>query len=635
MGIIKGYWKSKGKIPQGKEENRILHTEPPEGDYVAVYQEGKIARIDIDDFSHKTGDIEEPIKGKPRSEVVLNYLDFYGYKYSGIRTEHGVHVIMNLPDSFEIPSNRSNWYCALGIKIEVHVTKVFEPMVVNGIQRTFFKGGFDSVVDRLPPALFPLQKSKEKPFRMVFESGDRNNHFSEYAFHLVNAGLTADAVKEVIESINKFILEEPLSDSEIETILRPETMEKLMNIEEQQKNGSASPEVFKKFLKSLGMSIRYNELLNIVEYENIPSESEFQNITDVQNVMPIKLMYEFRKFTKKQNITKHQVIDLILLEADTHTYNPVKEFLQSAEWDGEDRFPELFEILGVTDEVQKSLVRKWFYQTAGMPFNTMEQPFQAEGVLILQGQEGAGKTRFFQQLAVNPMWFSSLDKELTTKNKDILIQMLSVWIAEIGEVDRTFKANKSDVKSFITSRDDTIRKPYRMEQVKKARTTSFCGTTNKTTFLNEDTGARRWWVIPVNKKIVLGDFAKKENLLQFWSQCFHEYQMNPNCFRLTDDEMKVLKERNRDSMEMLPAEEELRNRLDFEAPETDWNWITASALKNLPEYDVERYDVRQIGQALNSISQDEKRIKQKRTNKGRLWFIPPAVSMTDRFRNKV
>ena len=249
-------------------------------------------------------------------------------------------------------------------------------------------------------------------------------------------------------------------------------MEKLKDIEEQQKNGSASPEVFRKFLKSLGMSIKYNELLNIVEYENIPNEAEYQSITDVQNVMPIKLMYEFRKFTGKQNITKHQMIDLILLEADTHTYNPVKKFLQSAEWDGKDRFPELFEILGVTDEMQKSFIRKWFYQTAGMPFNTMEQPFQAEGVLILQGAEGIGKTRFFQQLAVNPMWFSSLDKELTTKNKDILIQMLSVWIAEIGEVDRTFKANKSDVKSFITSRDDTIRKPYRMEQVKKARTTS-------------------------------------------------------------------------------------------------------------------------------------------------------------------
>ena len=635
MRLIEGYWKSHGKVPDGKEEDRILLSVPPDsGDYVAKYRKDIVVRIDIDDYDHKTGILVDAVKGKPRSEAVLQYLNDNGYKYVSIKTEHGIHIIMLKPEEVEIKSNKLNWYCVLGIKLEAHVTNIHEPIVVNGVKRQIITGSLeDADIDCLAPALIPIQKSKEKPFSMEFETGDRNNHLSEYAFYLSKFGLQADHIKEVIESINHYIMEDPLPNSEIETILRPETMEKLKDIEEQTKNGAVSPEVFRKFLKSLGMTIKYNELLNIVEYENIPATSDYQDITDIQNVMPIKLMYEFRKFTGKKNITKHQIIDLVLLEADTHTYNPVKDFLKSSKWDGKDRFPELFKVLGVTDELQKSIIRKWFYQTAGMPFNSMEQPFQAEGVLILQGAEGIGKTRFFQQLAVNQMWFSSLDKELTTKNKDIMIQMLSVWIAEIGEVDRTFKANKSDVKSFITSRDDTIRRPYRMEQVKKARTTSFCGTTNKTTFLNDDTGARRWWVIPVKQKIVLGDFAKKENLIQFWSQCYHEYCMNPNCFRLTDDEMSALKEINRESMELLPSEEELRNRFDFDAPEKKWNWVTASALKNLPEYDVERYDVRRIGQALSSISQDDNRIRYKRSKTGRKWFIPPAIMMTDRFRN--
>ena len=637
MRLIKGYWKSHGKIPDGKEESRVLLQEPPKNhDYVAVYQDSLVIRFDIDDYDHKTGEITDPIKGRPRSEAVLQYLDDHNYQYVAIRTEHGVHIVMYRPEWFRIDSNRLNWFSAMGIKLEAHVTKVFEPLRVNGIERKFIKGSLtDAVIDQSAPALLPIQKGREKPFLLEFQQGDRNNHFSEYAFHLSRSGFQADDIKEVIQAINTYVLEDSLPESEIETILRPETMEKLMDIEEQQRNGSVSPEVFNKFLKSLGMSIRYNELLNIVEYENIPKEAEYQEITDIQNVMPIKLMYEFRKFTGKHNITKHQVIDLILLEADTHTYNPVKQFLQSAEWDGKDRFPDLFGILGVTDELQKSFIKKWFYQTAGIPFNNMENPFQAEGVLILQGAEGIGKTRFFQQVAVNPLWFSSLDKELTTKNKDILIQMLSVWIAEIGEVDRTFKANKSDVKSFITSRDDTIRKPYRMEQVKKARTTSFCGTTNKTTFLNGDTGSRRWWVIPVKEKIVLGDFAKKENLLQFWSQCYQAYCSDHNCFRLTESELEQLQEINKESMELLPAEEELRNRFDFEAPETEWHWTTASALKNLPEYDVEKYDVRQIGQALTAIQQDDSRIKKKRTKAGQNYYVPPAIRNTDRYRNKI
>ena len=91
--MIQGYWKSNGKIPTGKEDDRILLPAPPEaGDYVAVYKEGRFARIDVDDFSHQTGEIEEPIHGSPRSEAVLKYLNKHGYKYNAIRTEHGVHI---------------------------------------------------------------------------------------------------------------------------------------------------------------------------------------------------------------------------------------------------------------------------------------------------------------------------------------------------------------------------------------------------------------------------------------------------------------------------------------------------------------------------------------------------------------
>ena len=71
MSLIKGYWLSNGKKPIYKEENRKLYQEPPEAhDYVAVYKENKIVRIDIDDYSHKTGAIDEPIRGKPRSEAI-------------------------------------------------------------------------------------------------------------------------------------------------------------------------------------------------------------------------------------------------------------------------------------------------------------------------------------------------------------------------------------------------------------------------------------------------------------------------------------------------------------------------------------------------------------------------------------
>ena len=630
------YVRFKDKHPADYKENRIYTDKPDPSwkSYGVKYPVGYF-KLDVDDYNHKTEAIEEPIHEEPRSEFILQKLHDQGIYPPYLITPHGKQFIFRCRSEME-HKTKPPWISAINIKCEWKFPESDDhiPLMVNGIERKLIDA--DKDVPVCPKWLIWIQKSRNKPINLNFEKGDRTNPLGAYVLWLTSKkGFTQEEAFQVIEIINESFDDPIPCDLLYSQILNESTAVKCQDMEEQHRNSAVSPEVFGKFLQSLGMSIRYNELLNIVEYNNIPTEADYQEITDIQNVMPIKLMYEFRKFTGKQNITKHQVIDLILLEADTHTFNPVKEYLQSSVWDGSDRFPDLFKVLGVTDDLQKSFIRKWFYQTAGMPFNTMEQPFQAEGVLILQGAEGIGKTRFFQQIAVDPLWFSSLDKELTTKNKDILIQMLSVWIAEIGEVDRTFKANKSDVKSFITSRDDTIRKPYRMEQVKKARTTSFCGTTNKITFLNDDTGSRRWWVIPVKKKIILGDFAKKENLLQFWSQCYHAFCADHNCFRLTDEEQEHLKEINRESMELLPAEEELRNRFDFEAPETEWNWMTASTLKNLPEYDVDRYTVQQIGKALTAISQDDDRIKQDRGKAGRLWFIPPVIGNTDRYRNRM
>ncbi len=232
------------------------------------------------------------------------------------------------------------------------------------------------------------------------------------------------------------------------------------------------------------------------------------------------------------------------------------------------------------------------------------------------------------------MWFTSLDKPMSTKNKDTLIETLSAWITEIGEIDRTFTERRSDLKSFMTAEKDKIRKPYAREPVTKARTTSICGTTNKAEFLNDETGSRRWWVVHIPRKIDLDEFVKPKNLSQFWAQCYRANMDDPQCFRLSDEEQNQLEEQNKSVMEMLPAEDELRLRLDFEAPESEWEWVQASVLKNLPEFaDISKYDAVTIGKALTKIAEDFPTIRKGKHKGLYKWFIPPAIKKTDRFRN--
>ena len=386
-------------------------------------------------------------------------------------------------------------------------------------------------------------------------------------------------------------------------VLNERTIQKLQDINSSATKKEVSPETFRSFILETGIFITYNELRNIIEFHNLPDEPSFQCIKDYQNQMPTMLQYAFRKYTGTKYISKQQTIDLISLEADKNSYHPIRDYLRRTTWDGIDRFPELFKVLGVQDELEQTLIRKWFflgvqdeleqtlirkwfYQSAALPFNTLERPIQPEGVLILQGNEGIGKTRFFRRMSVEPTWFTSLDKPMTTKNKDTLIEALSSWITEIGEIDQTFTERRSDLKSFMTAEKDTIRKPYAREPTTRARTTSICGTTNKSEFLNDETGYRRWWVIHISGKIDLDDFSAEKTLSQFWAQCYAANIRDPCCFRLTDGERKQLEALNQSVTEMLPAEDELRMHFDFNAPETEWHWMQTAALKKSVEYDV-------------------------------------------------
>ena len=347
-------------------------------------------------------------------------------------------------------------------------------------------------------------------------------------------------------------------------------------------------------------------------------------------------MYAYREYTGNKSITKQQITDLIALVADENSYNPVRDYLQGLTWDGVDHFPKLYEHLHVTGEFEQTLIRKWFIQTAAMPFNTLEDPFSAEGVLIFQGVEGICKTRFFGSLVPNSMWFKSLDKPMSTKNKDTLIETLSAWITEVGEIDRTFMENRSDLKNFMTKANDTIRRPYAREQVTKARITSFCGTTNKVQLLTEETGSRRWWIVHIPQKIDLAALWRDVDRNQLWAQAYQLYRNDPTSFRLTEDEKTILKGKNEDARELLPAEDELRLRFDFKAPESEseWVWVQPAALKSIPGFiDIASYSSVVIGKAIAKISESVPAIQRGKKDGVYKWFIPPAIENVDRFRN--
>ena len=264
-------------------------------------------------------------------------------------------------------------------------------------------------------------------------------------------------------------------------------------------------DVCRMFLKTFGISIRYNDMSHDYEITApttvINGENRFELLATILEDTIIKLAYK-----RGRKAVIYGILDVI---ANENRYHPVIDLLKKEPWDNADRLTDLYHIMGISDEFHKVLVRKWLLQTIAILFNSNDKPISSQGILVLQGGQGIGKTEFLRHLAIKNEFFKG-GSVLDMKNKDTIISATRVWICELGEIDSTTSKKQSELKAFITEQYDRYREPYARKEVKRLRKTSFCGTVNPTAYLTDETGNRRFWTIPVQSidlnKVFSSDF---------------------------------------------------------------------------------------------------------------------------------
>lgn len=337
-------------------------------------------------------------------------------------------------------------------------------------------------------------------------------------------------------------------------------------------NKAADIKATRLFLHSFGITIRHNNMTHRTEIAGLPDfyqgEEELKSLGTIAKDTLAKL-----KFKSLGNISNN--LDLITLE---NRYHPVLDVLHSAEWDGKDRLSEIYDILGISDDLSKSLVRKWAIQSIALLYNDESAPISAQGVLVLQGKQGIGKTEFFKHLAIENRFFKE-GAVLDMANKDTIISATSVWLCELGELDSTTAKKQSALKSFLTANTDRYREPYGRKDVVRVRRTAFCGTVNPVGFLSDETGNRRYWTIHVEKIDLEKVFGySPEWYTQFWRQILCEYIENPKAYLLSRQENEQLNKRNEDYEENIYGEDEFLATFDITAPTDKWVYRTAAEI---------------------------------------------------------
>jgi predicted P-loop ATPase len=123
--------------------------------------------------------------------------------------------------------------------------------------------------------------------------------------------------------------------------------------------------------------------------------------------------------------------------------------------------------------------------------------YKHDTACVLMGDQGAYKSSFWQCLG-GP-FFSDALGDISTKD-DVMVLHRS-WIMEWAELDHiTNRKHAGQVKAFLSQAVDLLRVPYGKAVESFPRRGIIVGTTNKTTgFLVDETGNRRFWVIPTTK----------------------------------------------------------------------------------------------------------------------------------------
>lgn len=202
---------------------------------------------------------------------------------------------------------------------------------------------------------------------------------------------------------------------------------------------------------------------------------------------------------------------------DEHRYHPVRDYLNSLEWDGTPRLERaIIDYVGAPDdELTRLITKTWM---AGAVARIFRPGCKFDYCLILAGAQGVGKSTFFEVMGGE--WYNG-NLNAMSSDKQSLEQLRGSWIFELQELDGMKRHEASSVKAFITNRTDKYRGAYKENTDEFPRQCVFGGTTNEAAFLKDDTGDRRFWPIKVDPDMRAVDDVRdalKRDKDQLWAE---------------------------------------------------------------------------------------------------------------------
>lgn len=309
----------------------------------------------------------------------------------------------------------------------------------------------------------------------------------------------------------------------------------------EEKHGQVKKLSEDKFLAFLQRNLKgrlaYNELTYRVELDGKP--------IDLTGDLRFRFIEEFRVKVSDKNL-----VDGLMYEAKKNSYHPVRKYLESCHLLKPANIDDLAcRYLGIDRnnplaDFYNTCVKKWLIAAVARIF---DPGCKVDYALILQGnKQGRGKSMFFKTLG--GQWFDDSFGANIESTKGLMVLHKS-WIQEWAEFDRIASKNEfNTIKAFITRQSDCFVPPYGRDALDHPRSCILAGTVNKAEFLRDETGDRRFLVVPIPNdwKIPIADLKKETH--NIWAAAVQEYLREQKAetppWVISDEEYERLNESN-------------------------------------------------------------------------------------------
>jgi predicted P-loop ATPase len=230
------------------------------------------------------------------------------------------------------------------------------------------------------------------------------------------------------------------------------------------------------------------------------------------------------------NAGKNIIRDALIIVATHRAYHPVRDWLDSLEWDGKHRLNRFFldyfpgGLSDAQDQERRDKLTSYYEKTGecflvGAVARAFEPGCKVDCLPVVVGPQGWKKSRAIQALVPVPAWFSD-DLSTALVDRDSKESLTGKWIVELAEFPH-IRREIEKVKAFFSRQADRFRRAYDRANRDWPRQCAFIASTNELEFIDV-TGNRRFWPIPLARPVDVEVIVRDRE--QLWAEAGYIYR---------------------------------------------------------------------------------------------------------------